>query len=301
MRSIWFFPISIFKLAWMIYKFKPSIVQSWMHYADLVATLALLISGRRKNTRLIWGVRCSNLDFSQYGWKLFFTVKVCSFLSAKADVIIANSEAGRSAHVKLGYASERFRVVHNGIDVDKFAPIGVEARNKFRAKFSIPEDAFIVVMAARFDPQKDYQTFLRVVGRLPECVFLVAGTDTEKLPRISNVIKVGVFGDMPTLFGSADCVLSTSAYGEGFPNVVAEAMACGVPAVATNVGDVSLIIGDTGYITDVKDCDGIVNAIISIKSECLHDKERRSKMSRRRILENFELKKMISQLIYIQS
>ena len=296
LRSIWLFPVSIFRLAWIVYQFKPTIIQSWMHYADMVATLALLISGRKKNTKLIWGVRCSSLDFLQYGWKLLFTVKVCSFLSAKADVIVANSEAGKSAHIKLGYLAERFQVVHNGIDVDKFIPLAPELRNQFRANLLIAEDAFIVVMAARFDPQKDYQTFLKVARRLPECVFVVAGAGTEKLPEIPNVIKIGVFDDMPTLFGSADCVLSTSAYGEGFPNVVAEAMACGVPAVSTNVGDVRLIISDSGYVVNVSDCNGIVDAILNIKFENYYDKEKRAKNSRRRIVENFSLEKMISKL-----
>ena len=300
LRNSFFLPVCILKLAWIIIQFKPDVIQSWLHYADLAATLALLISRRRKSTRLIWGIRCSNLDFSQYGWKLLFTVKVCALLSARADVIVANSEAGKVAHVKLGYVGERFQVVHNGIDVDKFVPLSPLARNKFRANLAIAEDAFVVIMAARFDPQKDYKTFLKVVEKLPDCIFVVAGTDTTKLPEIPNVIKVGVFDDMPTLFGSADCVLSTSAYGEGFPNVVAEAMSCGVPAVSTNVGDVEFIIGDTGYVVDVLDVDSIVSAILSIKGQSICDKEKRSMNSRKRVIENFELKKMVSKLSFIQ-
>ena len=241
----WGMPSAIFKLGNLIRKYRPDCVQGWLYYGDLTATLALMRSGRRKSTRLYWGIRCSDMDFSHYGRQLRWTVKACARLSRSPDAIIANSVAGRTIHEQLGYRTDNFRVIPNGIDTDRFAP-DRDARNRLRTDFGLPADAPIVVAAARVDPQKDYDTFLKVVQALPHVTFIAAGTDTEYLAHHPNLVRLGTWDEMPTLFAGADLAICTSAFGEGFPTIIGEAMACGTPVVTTDVGDARTIVGETG-------------------------------------------------------
>ena len=297
----WGFPLAALKLANLIRARKPRAVQSWLHYGDLSATAGLVLSGRRSQTRLIWGVRSSDLDFTNYSNKLELVAKICARLSPMANVIASNSEAGKKAHVALGYAEKNFETVYNGIDIDRFTPLSQHEREAFRKSLSVPIDSFLVVMAARLDPQKDYGTFLKVADRLPDFQFVVAGSRTQALPDRENVQTLGLFNNMVDLFGSADCVLSTSAYGEGFQNTIAEAMACGTPAVATNVGDAAVIIGETGYLAERADVVGLAKAIQMLADEPLTDRLARRDATRRRILEQFGLAEMVRHFARLQN
>ena len=300
MSGAWSFPRAVLKLAKVIRAKKPHAVQSWLHYGDLTATLAVLMSGRKSRTRLIWGVRSSRLEFSNYGSKLGLVAKACAKLSPLAHVITANSEAGRMAHVALGYSAANFEVVYNGIDIERFVPLPGPERAAFRKSLSLPADLFVVVMAARLDPQKDYETFLKVVEDLPGIQFVVAGSGTEALPARPNLRTLGLFANMANLFGCADCVLSTSAYGEGFPNTVAEAMACGTPAVATDVGDVAIIMGDTGVLTAPRDIAALVSGINVLARETDADRSVRRAAARCRIVDQFALQEMVRNFTRLQ-
>ncbi|MEL0022400.1 MAG: glycosyltransferase, partial [Rickettsiales bacterium] len=108
--------LSLFRIALTIRREKPDVIQSWMYHADLVSTLALLLSGRIRKTRLYWGVRCSDMDTSKYRLTLKFAIWACSWLSWIPDGIIANSYAGMKIHKDLGYDPENFFVIPNGVD-----------------------------------------------------------------------------------------------------------------------------------------------------------------------------------------
>src|SRR3546814_5917570 len=97
---------------------------------------------------------------------------------------------------------------------------------------------------------KGYETLFAALRHLPEESYvIVTGKDTiEKLPNRPNVKRLGLREDMPRLYAAADALVLASAFGEGFPNVVAEGMACGLIPIVTDIGDASLIVGDTGII-----------------------------------------------------
>lgn len=286
----WGMPSAVFKLANTIKDFQPDCIQGWLYYGDLAATLALLRSGRRKTTRLYWGIRCSDMDFSQYGRQLRWTVKACARLSRTPDAIIANSVAGRIVHENLGYRADKFEVIPNGIDRERFVP-DPQAGRRFQSEFDIPTDQPIVVAAARVDPQKDYDTFLKVVSGLPNVTFIAAGSGTEMLPHYANLIRLGAWNEMPYLFAAADLAICTSAFGEGFPTVIGEAMACGTPVVTTDVGDARAIVGDCGTTCAVGDVAGLVAAISKLLSEA---SDERRQQARARIIHNFSLDRMIN-------
>jgi glycosyltransferase involved in cell wall biosynthesis len=99
--------------------------------------------------------------------------------------------------------------------------------------------------------------------------------------------------DMPRLYASLD-VFSLTSLGEGFPNVVAEAMLCGVPCAVTNVGDTELIVGDTGRIVPPRDSTALANAWYSLLSLTEFDRQSLGLRARQHIIEHYSLDKMVS-------
>lgn len=229
------------RLALLIRCRRPMVVQTWLYHADLLGTLAARLAGCQN---LIWNLRCSNMDNKRYGR----LVALLARLSAVPKAIIANSHAGKEWHQACGYHPRQWRVIANGIDTNRFRP-APEARTRWRAKLGFDNGKVLVGMVARLDPMKDHAAFLGVAARLsssrPDMAFLVAGLGTDTLPDI-GVIRLGEVRDVPGLYSALDIAVQASRFGEGFPNVVAEAMACGVPVIASKNGDVSLIVGDTG-------------------------------------------------------
>jgi glycosyltransferase involved in cell wall biosynthesis len=285
-------PGGVMALAQIIRALKPGAVQTWMYYADLLGLWALERSGRRGVTRLYWGVRCSDMDQSRYGLALRWTIAACARRSARPDAVIANSFAGREFHRKLGYAPRAFAVIPNGIDTDRFRP-DPEARLRVRAELGIREDAFVALHAARVDPMKDHPTLLEVARLRPDMVFLCVGKGTEALTA-ANLRGLGVRVDMPALYAAADSVLSTSAFGEGFSNVLAEGMAAGLPAVATDVGDARLIVGAAGVAVPPRDPAALAAELARLAEAGWDQRAALGAAARTRILEQFSLARCVA-------
>lgn len=286
-------PWALCRLAASIRETRPDLVQGWLYHGDLAALFGLALSGRRRATPLAWGLRCSNLDLAAYGHGLRLVLAACVRLSARPDIVVANSHAGLAAHVALGYRPRRTTVIHNGIDVDRFAP-DPGRRQEIRRALRIGEDAPVLAHVARVDPMKDHATMLAALDRLPEVHCLAIGAGTEALPGRSNLHRLGLRDDVPLLLPAADFVLSSSAYGEGFSNALAEGMACGLPAIATEVGDARELVGDTGIVVPPRAADQLAQAIASLAAEGESARLERSERSRRRIEERFSLTRAVA-------
>jgi len=275
-------------LARLIAKTRPDIVQGWMYHGDLAALVALALSGRRGATRLAWNIRCSNLDLDQYGWLLRRVVRACVALSSAPDLVIANSAAGMEAHRALGYRPRRAEIVPNGIDVDQYKP-DPPARAAVRAELGIADDAIVLAHVARLDPMKDHAGFLAAIARMPDVQALVIGAGTEGLSRSPNVHLLGRRTDVPRLLAAADFVVSSSAFGEGFSNALAEGMACALPPIATAVGDAAIIVGDTGIVVPPRDPAAFADAVRGLMRESRDQRMARGARARSRIVENYSL------------
>ncbi len=277
----------------LIRETKPAAVQSWMYYADLLSLWALERSGRRNETRLCWGVRCSDMDQSRYGAALRWTIRACARRSKRPDAVVANSYAGRAYHQTLGYAPRAFPVIPNGIDTARFRPDDA-ARQRMRAALGIDGGAFVALHAARVDPMKDHATLAAVAGLRPQMIFLAAGKGTDALAGTANLRGLGIRADMPLLYAAADAVLSTSAFGEGFPNVIAEGMAAGLPAVATDVGDARMIVGETGAVVPPRDAAALAAALDAIAAAGPGERALRAAGARARIEQRFSLARCVA-------
>jgi glycosyltransferase involved in cell wall biosynthesis len=285
-------PRVVLALARLVRETKPVAVQSWMYYGDLLALWALERSGLRKQTRLYWGVRCSDMDQSRYGPSLRWTIRACARRAARPDAVVANSYTGRAFHMTLGYAPRAFPVIPNGVDTARFRPDDT-ARWRLRSALGLDKRTFVALHAARVDPMKDHATLAALAAMRPGVVFLAAGKDTERLSGPRNLRGLGIRADMPELYAAADTVVSTSAFGEGFSNVIAEGMAAGLPAVATDVGDARLIVGDTGAIVPPRDPAALAAALDRLAGAGPGERALRAAAARARIEARFSLARCV--------
>jgi glycosyltransferase involved in cell wall biosynthesis len=282
----------LIRLARLIARSKPDIVQGWMYHGDLAALIALLLSGRRRRTRLAWGIRCSEVDLRAYGRGLRLVVRACIALSRLPDVVTANSVAGLASHLRLGYRPRRTEVIANGIEVERFKPDSA-ARAALRRELGIAADAVVLAHVARVDPMKDHASLRSALLQLPEVTALLIGRGTEQLPAAPNAHRLGRRDDVERLLAAADIVVSSSAFGEGFANVLAEGMACGLPAVATDVGDARAIVADSGLIVPSRDPRALADAIRALANESVAARTERGARARAHIVENFGMHRAV--------
>ena len=263
----WPTPSGLIKLMFLIRRYRPHIVQSWMYHADLISTVALRVSGRWGQTRLIWGLRCSNMNLADYGRSLKLTINICARYSYLPDLIVANSDAGLQAHEKLGYYPKSSRVIPNGIDTDKFKP-NSKSRTNVRLELGIEPNVKLVAHVARVAPMKDHETLLRAIQMVPDIKLIMIGLGTEKYSIESDqCYSLGSRNDVPKLLTACDIIVSSSAYGEGFSNAIAEGMSSGLVPVSTNVGDITQIIGGLGIVVPPRQPQALGSALQKIASE----------------------------------
>ncbi len=292
-------PMALFRLIGILRREKPQLLQTWLYHADLLGLLAAPLAGV---PRLCWNLRCSDMDRRGYSRLSRWLPRLLACFSGRPDAVLVNSEAGRRLHHQLGYRPRRWQVIANGFDTDLYRP-DPAARREVRASLAVPDDALVVGLIARFDPMKDHATFLaaaeRVARRHPDARFVLVGRDVEAgNPAFAaaatgqlagRVSLLGIRSDMPRLMAGLDICCLSSAFGEGFPNVIGEAMACGVPCVATDVGDAGWIIGDTGRVVPPVNPTALAEALDDLLELPPDGRQRLGAAARRRIEENFSI------------
>tara|TARA_B100000700_G_C15027834_1_gene849107 strand:- start:695 stop:1777 length:1083 start_codon:yes stop_codon:yes gene_type:complete len=259
-------PVSFLKLASLINHYKPDIIQSWMYHANLVAALVLGLPFVGRRAKLIWGIRCSDMDLKSYSLSFRLVFNICKSLSHLPIVTLSNSQSGKVFHTNLGYKSKAWRVITNGVDIDLFRP-DQTMRVRKRKELDISNNEFVIAHIGRVDPMKDHNTFLSALDLLPEVTGLVIGEGTNLLPPGKRYKRLGRRSDIAELLASVDLLVSSSAFGEGFPNVIVEGMACGLPIIATQTGDSQQILSDIGNrIVPVRDSNSIATAVKDMKN-----------------------------------
>ena len=293
-------PPKLFSLARMMREAKPDIVHAWMYHANLLAGLAAIFA---RSPPVIWGIRQSNLDPRLSKRSTILTSRLCARLSARLPArILCCSTVARDVHVAFGYAPEKMAVIPNGFDLERFRPDG-EARIAVRRELGIDADAPLIGLVARFDPQKDHRSFVTAATRLLEsdrsAQFLLCGegidADNRELGGWINATGIGanchLLGlreDMARITAALDIAVSSSV-GEGFSNAVAEAMACGVPCVVTDVGDSGLMVENTGRVVAPKDSAALGDAMAGLLGIGAEGRAKLGQAARRRIEENYSL------------
>jgi glycosyltransferase involved in cell wall biosynthesis len=282
--------------------FKPTIVQSWLYHADLLSTLAVKLSG---HPLLLWNLRCSDMDLTKYRPLTRWVQKMLAWWSTAPAVVVVNSETGKHAHERLGYHPRRWETIPNGFDLGQFRP-DMSLRVMWRQEWRVPDDAVVIALVARVDPMKDHGTFLEAVCQVAQvrdkAFFVLIGKDTERLAETVATMGLsdrgrllGYRSDVNRLLPGTDIVCLSSAFGEGFPNVLGEAMACGIPCVSTDVGDARTIIANTGLIVPPRSPSSFTKVLIELIDRGSAVRTELGQAARRRITSEYSLQKIIEQ------
>lgn len=252
-RGRWELAGFLWRLIKLVVREQPDILHTYTDNLFAVAAQPCLPS-----MKIVWGIRGSEVDFSRYDWLYRVSYRLSCILSRTADLIISNSHAGRKVHVADGYPEKKVIVIPNGIDTARFRPDS-KGRERVRREWKLAGHDLLIGVVARLDPMKDHDTFLRAaslvlqvrsaarfvcVGDGPPQYRAALQSRAHELGLSDHVLWAGVRSDVVDVLNALDVLVSSSSFGEGFSNVIGEAMACGVPCVATNVGDAGLIVGD---------------------------------------------------------
>jgi glycosyltransferase involved in cell wall biosynthesis len=297
---------ALVRLAWMLRRERTPILQTWLYHADLLGSLAGRLAGVRS---IVWNVRCSDMDLSCYPPSTGQVLRALRHLSRWPVAVIANSDVGRVAHEFLGLRPRRWEVIPNGFEI---ATPPATARAQLRQELALAPDTPMLGMLARFDPMKDHATFLHAASQLalrrPDVAFVLAGRgvtpDNAELQRLiaegglgGRVHMLGERADNIAILAALDVATLSSAFGEGCPNVIGEAMSCGVPCVATSVGDTARLIADTGLCVPPRDAEGLAGAWEDLLIRPAGQREALGARARERIRRYYGLDAMVARYL----
>lgn len=277
----------------------PDVLYTFLGSSNLLA--GLLKPALRCKT--VWSIRASALDMGSYDRLANFTAWGEARLSRSANRIVSNSEAGQRDAIARGFPASKIIVIPNGIDTERFRP-DAAARMRFRDAQRLADDTIAVGLVGRFDPMKGHPVFLQAIRllavRAPRLrFFCIGGGDDTYRSQLQNEaaamridVKIGWLlpaTDMVAVYNGLDLLCSASIFGEGFPNVIGEAMSCGLTCVGTDVGDSPKIIGNQALIAQAGDAAALA-AVIETGLEA----RRSSRAVRARIENHFSLDNMIA-------
>lgn len=299
--------VRFYRLIKLIRVEQPAVVQTWMYHADLLGGVAARLAGVR---RVFWGVRHSTLEKGKSKRSTMMIARFCALLSKLVpEKIICCANKALTVHAEIGYAASKLMVIPNGYDLSSFKPNN-KSGAKVRHELGFGSADFVIGTVGRFDPLKDHFNLLQALALVAmegvsfRCMLVGKDLSVDNeflMARITElglqdkVLLVGQRTDIPAVMNALDLhVLSSCS--EGFPNVLAEAMACGTPCVSTDVGDALEIVGDAGSCCPAQNPRALADLIIKLAHERLNDSEAwqlRKVASAQRIVERFSIARMV--------
>ena len=302
-----FFSIhKFFFLIRLLRSLNPNIVQTWLVHADFFGGIAAYLAGIKN---IIWNIRYSNFKIGKAKLTTIIIIKLLSKLSYLIPkFIIINSKRAKKMYEIEGYDKKKLRFISNGFDLLILKPNKLQKMN-FKKKHKIKKQIPLIGNVARYDPKKDHFNLINALSiiRSKNIDFFctLVGTNINqnnielisqiKRLKLSNYVKlIGQHDDIRQVMNGLDIYVQSSSYGEGFPNVVAEAMACGTPCIVTDVGDSRFVVGKNGWVVSPNNSTKLAKVIEEALCEVNTVKwTKRSNKARLRIKNNFDIYKMI--------
>lgn len=296
------------KLMRLIRAEAPDAVQTWMYHSDLFGGLAARMAGVRK---IFWGIRHSTLEKGKAKRTTIAIAKVLALLSRIVpERIVCCAKKALEVHSDIGYSRSKLLVIPNGYDLSKFM-VDELSGSELRTSLCVGPETFLLGKVGRYDPFKDHDNLLSALYELQlsgvdfKCLLVGRGLTDENRELVARVNELGLTDkvilagqrtDIPAVMNALDLhVLSSSS--EGFPNVLAEAMACGTPAVSTDVGDAGEIVGDPALLCPPRNSKALSELMLAMHAEWLEQPddwaERRSR-SVAHIKKNFSIERMVT-------
>ena len=292
------------KLIRIIREFSPDLIQGWMYHGNLIGGFSRVVAPGKP--ALVWNVRHSLSDLSQEKIATQQVIRINRWFSFGADVILYNSHRSREQHEVFGFSKVGAKVIPNGIDTHIFS-FSSKDRKHIRSKLGIPENACVVGHMARLHPMKDHAIFIQAAKslsyRYQNLYFLLSGRDVSfdnimLSQLLSSQVRhrfyfLGERNDVHKLMSAIDIFCLSSAWGEGFPNVLGEAMATSIPCVATDIGDSALVVNKTGIIVPPCDVNALEEGIESLLTISSEDRISLGRSALERVEVNYKLSKIV--------
>lgn len=298
--------INIWQMIHIVRQLKPDLIQGWMYHGNLAAQFVKLFIFRQ--VPVFWNIRHSLHSLELEKPRTTIIIKLCARFSHLPKKILYNSQNSSKQHEKIGYCLEKTCVIPNGFETEKFTP-STEACLSVRSELNIPENALLIGLIGRYHPIKDHFNFLQAAALLLKTYsnvqFVLVGNKVDwenqilseliqELGLIKHIHLLGERHDVPRLTAALD-IASSSSSGEGFPNVIGEAMSCGVPCVVTDVGDSAWIVGDTGKVVPPKNPEALANAWQALIDIGKESRESLGKAARARVIKCFSLDSIVAE------
>jgi len=301
-------PSAVARLARLVRVTRPAIIQGWMYHGNLAAWLAQCVTPGRP--ALAWNIRQSLYGLSGEKRMTRQVIRVNRWLSGVPDAVVYNSHLSRRQHEAFGVRADKGRVIPNGFDLAALSPDPV-AGGAVRASLGIPEEALVIGHVARLHPMKDHVRFLLAAVRVAQSrddvhIMLVGRHVVAENAALSSHVPeslgarfhwLGEREDVHGLMRAMDLCCQSSAWGEAFPNVLGEAMATGVPCVATDVGDSALIVGDTGVVVPPGDDNALFNGLTTLLDKSSEERRALGREARARIEAHFGLAAVVNEYV----
>jgi glycosyltransferase involved in cell wall biosynthesis len=293
-------PFAVARFFRIVRKVRPHVLQTWMYHADL---LGLLVGKLAGVSAIAWNIRCSSMEMAHYRRMSSIVLRALVPLSGFPHVVLANSHRGIQVHKELGYTPRRWLYIPNSLDLDEFRP-DRRAKAQICSELGLRQDTRLIGLMARFHPMKDHANFIAAATILaaddPSLHFVLAGiwvdsnnsevrrlVESTGLPHRFHLL--GQRHDVARITAALDVACSSSAFGEGSSNAIAEAMACGVPCVVTDVGDSALIVQNTGKVVPPKDTPAFAQACRELLNLSPRKRRELGLAARARVEEHFSL------------
>jgi glycosyltransferase involved in cell wall biosynthesis len=282
----------------------PDLIHGWMYHGNITASVAALVGRRR--TPVIWGIHHSVDDIGNEKFRNRLVIRLLAKLSSTTAAITYCSRVAADQHEQLGFDPDRRVVIPNGMDSENFT-IRPDLRHRLRDLIGAGPGRFVAGNIARFHPMKDQVSLVRAIARVAaagvdvQCVFI--GADHEKggvvgaarkLGIADRITILGVRDDVAELLPGLDVCVQSSAWGEAFSLSLGEAMACGVPSVATDVGDTALLLGREGVLVPPREPDALAHAILRIARLNPAERAALGLRARQRVVNNFSLSRYVA-------
>ncbi|CAH0233953.1 glycosyltransferase [Peribacillus sp. Bi134] len=287
---------------------KPDILQTWMYHADFIGIFIKILFPKVK---LLWNIRHSNFVKGIDKRRTVIIAKLCGLFSFIPNAIICGSNSAKKYHKKIYYKERKMFVIPNGFDTNLYSP-NSKVRKDVRENLNIPIDAIVFGHVGRYHPLKNHDLILKSFYKLREinenCYLVLCGKNVDMSNErlsflvnkydLKNIYLLGERTDIPNIMQCFDALLLPSK-SEGFPNVIGEAMAIGVPCITSDVGDCREIISNTGYIIEEIDTINLTNALLKYIELSKDTKNSLSINARKRILDNYSISAIVKMYDHI--
>lgn len=301
LKQIWMLLIRLVQVLLLIRKEKIQVINAWMYHAALFASLLKVLS-LGSSIRLLWNIRHSLHDLKQEKTSLRIVIRLLSHLVRVSDAIIFNSRKSATEHSVYWDMQGKVHFVPNGFELEKWTPKSRKANEQSNTLLQLcglkSSSVRLIGHVGRAHPMKNHQglikAFLNLADKHPDTHLVLIGKGTNDLDAgsystSSRIHLLGERDDLPVLIPCLDYFVLSSNWGEGFPNVLGEAMACELPSMTTDVGDSGYLLDNLDWIVSPYDEKALATKLDELLSldDCV--KEQLGKQNRERIEAHFSI------------